>query len=288
VALIGAGRVATALAVMWERAGLRVVAVTGRKATRVRAAEFLRDAAFFSWDRRPESARLARLVVLGVPDDLIEDVCEDLARGQAFQPEQAVLHLSGALGLTALASAASQGAHVLSLHPLQSFPDVETGVARLPGSPIAVTAGEEETFAFGEGLARDAGGKPFRLADEVKPLYHAAAVFCSNYLVAVEAMAEHLFRLAGLEDPLPSFHPLARAAFDSTFALGPADALTGPAARGDAGTIERNLVALAERAPEAIAAYVSLARVAAGVAARSGKLNAEGEARLEEVLRRWT
>jgi predicted short-subunit dehydrogenase-like oxidoreductase (DUF2520 family) len=196
--------------------------------------------------------------------------------------------LSGSVGLEALNSAALQGANIFSLHPLQSFPDVETGIARLPGSPIAVTAREEEAFAFGEGLARDAGGRPFRLADEVKPLYHAAAVFCSNYLVAVEGMAEHLFRLAGLVDPLPTFQPLARAAFDSTFALGPANALTGPAARGDAGTIERNLVALAERAPEAIAAYVSLARVAAAVAVHTGRLRPEGEARVEEVLRRWT
>ena len=73
--------------------------------------------------------------------------------------------------------------------PLQAIPDVETGIERLPGSPVAVTALDEEGFAAGEGLARDAGGKPFRLADQAKPLYHAAAVFCSNYLVAVEAMA---------------------------------------------------------------------------------------------------
>jgi predicted short-subunit dehydrogenase-like oxidoreductase (DUF2520 family) len=288
VALIGAGRVATALAVMWERAGHRVVAVTGRNATRQRAARFLKAAHFSPQDKAPEAARLARLVVLGVPDDLIEEVCEQLAERRAFRPEQKVLHLSGSVGLGALFPAASQGAHILSLHPLQSFPDVETGIARLPGSPIAVTAREEEAYAFGERLARDAAGKPFRLADEVKPLYHAAAVFCSNYLVAVEGMAEQLFRLAGLERPLPSFQPLARAAFESTFALGPADALTGPAARGDVGTIERNLAALAERAPEAVAAYVSLARVAAGLAVRGGKLNPEGEARVEEVLRRWT
>jgi predicted short-subunit dehydrogenase-like oxidoreductase (DUF2520 family) len=288
VALIGAGRVATALAVMWERAGHRVVAVTGRDATRERAAKFLKAAPFSPQDEGPDAARLARLVVLGVPDDLIEDVCERFAQRQAFQPKQEVLHLSGSVGLGALSSAASQGAHILSLHPLQSFPDVETGIARLPGSPIAVTAREEGAYAFGEGLARDAGGRPFRLADEVKPLYHAAAVFCSNYLVAVEGMAEHLFRIAGLEDPLRSFLPLARAAFESTFSVGPVDALTGPAARGDTGTIERNLAALAERAPEAVAAYVSLARVAAGLAVRSGKLNPEGAARVEEVLRRWT
>ena len=81
---------------------------------------------------------------------------------------------------------------MLSLHPLQSFPDVETGIERLPGSGIAVTATTDDDAAFGERLARDLGAMPFRLDDEVKPLYHAAAVFAANYLVTVEALAERI------------------------------------------------------------------------------------------------
>jgi predicted short-subunit dehydrogenase-like oxidoreductase (DUF2520 family) len=288
VAVIGAGRVATALAVMWERAGHPVVAVTGRGPTRERAGRYLAGARFYPQDEADEGARQAQLVVLGVPDDLIEDVCARLARRRAFESGQHVLHLSGSVGLDALSSARALGAAILSLHPLQSFPDVEAGLARLPGSPIAVTAPDEDVFAYGQELALEVGGRPFRLADEVKPLYHAAAVFCANYLVVVEGMAEQLFHLAGVEDPLPVFQPLARSAFESTFAGGPGAALTGPASRGDVGTIARNLAALAERAPEAVSAYIALARLAARLATRSGRLSSEGRAQVEEVLGRWT
>ncbi len=288
MAVIGAGRVATALAVRWAQAGYDVVAASGRGASRERARRFLSTARFYPYEQAHEGARLAQLVVLGVPDDLIADVCGQLAGREAFRSGGHVVHLSGSVGLDALSAAAKLGAQILSLHPLQSFPDVEEGIARLPGSSIAVTARNDPGFAYGESLARAAGGTPFRLAEEVKPLYHAAAVFCSNYLVAVEGMAEHLFRLAGLEDPLPSFQPLARAAFESTFTTGPGAALTGPAARGDAGTIARSLMALAEQAPEAVPAYVALARVAASLAVRSGRLSPEGQARVEEVIRKWT
>jgi predicted short-subunit dehydrogenase-like oxidoreductase (DUF2520 family) len=280
--------VATALAVLLERAGHRVVAVAGREGSRERARRYLGDARFYPQEQAEHAVRLGRLVVLGVPDDVIEDVCSRLAELRAFEPGQRVVHLSGSVGLDALSSALDLGADVLSMHPLQSFPGVEEGIARLPGSAIAVTAQDAEGFEYGASIAKDLGAKPFRLADDVKPLYHAAAVFCSNYLVAVEGMAEQLFLLAGLVDPLPTFQPLARAAFESTFDAGPGAALTGPATRGDAGTIARNLSALAERAPEAVPAYVALARVAASLAARSGRLTSEGQARVEEALGPWT
>ena len=112
-------------------------------------------------------------------------------------------------------------------------------------------------------------------------------MFCSNYLVAVEGMAEHLFRLAGLADPVSMFAPLARASLDATLALGPGAALTGPAVRGDGGTVQRNLEALSSHAPEAVASYVALARVAGDLAAKAGRLSAEGYSRLREVLDGW-
>src|SRR4029079_9750324 len=86
-----------------------------------------------------------------------------------------VIHASGATSLAALAAPREAGARVLSLHPLQTCPTVEAALERLPGAGFAVTAEDENGFALGERLARDAGGVPFRLADDVKPLYHAAA-----------------------------------------------------------------------------------------------------------------
>ncbi|MGH2573170.1 MAG: Rossmann-like and DUF2520 domain-containing protein [Actinomycetota bacterium] len=287
VAIIGAGRVATALAVLLERAGHRVVAASGRERTRDRVTRYLTSTRFLPAEVSHQAARAGTVVILGVPDDLIAGVCAEMAGMGAFLPSHHVLHLSGSVGLEALAPARELGAEVLSLHPLQAFPSVSDGVERLPGSAIAVTAEVESGFTLGEALARDVGGRPFRLRDEVKPLYHAAAVFCSNYLVVVEAMAERLFRLAGLEEPLPLFSPLARSTLEATLTRGPGEALTGPAVRGDVGTIARNLEALAVRAPSAVPPYVALASAAAGLAFERGRLSPDDMERLDEVLKRW-
>ena len=287
VAVVGAGRVGTALAVLLERAGHRVVAATGRDASRERVRRHLAFSPFLPWAQIHEATAVARIVVISLPDDRIADGCADLAARRAFQKGQVVLHCSGSLSLRALEPARLFGAEVLSLHPLQSVTDVEAGVKAIPGSWMAVTAWDESGFATGESLAREAGAKPFRIADEVKPLYHAAAVFASNYLVAVQGLAEALFRAAGIEEPLERVWPLARSSFDAAFRKGPAAALTGPAVRGDLGTIQRNLAALAEAAPEAVPAYVALAAASADMAVHAGRLSEQRRARLREVLDRW-
>jgi predicted short-subunit dehydrogenase-like oxidoreductase (DUF2520 family) len=273
--------VATALGVCLERAPFRVVAVSGRRASRDRAQRHLPFARFVVPE---EAAAMAEVVVFGVPDDLIAKGCQAVAAGGAFREGQHVLHLSGSVGLDTLDPARQAGAHVLSVHPLQSIPEVEEGIERIPGSYMAVTARSERTGRFGEDLVRAAGAEPFPLSDQAKPLYHAAAVFCANYLVVVEAIAEELFRAAGVEEPMAKMAPLVRTAFERTLQHGPAGALTGPAARGDAGTVSRNLEALVERAPHTAPTYWVLAYQAARIAHEAGRLSDQGLARLEQVL----
>jgi predicted short-subunit dehydrogenase-like oxidoreductase (DUF2520 family) len=284
IALVGAGRVGTALAVLLSRAGHQMVGVAGREGSRARAEEFLPEVPFVP---AADAARGAAVTVLGVPDDAIAPVCAELAADGAFGEGQSVTHLSGSTPLLALGPARAAGARVLAMHPLQTFPDVEAGIDRLPGSPVAVTAWDDDAFVVGERLARDAGGRPFRVAEERKALYHAAAVFCSNYLVAVEAVAERLFRTAGVDEPREVFGPLARATLDNVLESGPEASLTGPVARGDVGTLRRNLEALSSHAPDAVPAYVALARVALDLAERSGRLSAQGVREIREVLGAW-
>jgi predicted short-subunit dehydrogenase-like oxidoreductase (DUF2520 family) len=284
VAVVGAGRVGTALAVLLRRAGHRVVAVSGGQASAARVERHLPGVRLLP---ARKAASSAEVVVLGVPDDAVASVCDDLAGGGAVREGQAVLHLSGSVPLLALGPARAAGATVLALHPMQTFPDVEAGIERLPGSHVAVTAWEPAGYTLGERLARDAGTRPFRLAEERKPLYHAAAVFCSNYLAVVEGVAERLFRIAGLEDPLPVFAPLAEATMANVISLGPTAALTGPVARGDSGTVRRNLEAISSHAPEALPAYVALAEVALDLAQDAGRIGPRERADVEEVLDRW-
>ena len=285
IAVVGAGRVGTALAVLLSKAGHRLVGVSGGDASRSRAETYLPAVPFLP----PQDAvSHAEAVVIGVPDDAIARVCADLAAGGAFHERHGVCHLSGSAPLLALGPARAAGAHVFSMHPVQTFPDVDAGIERLPGSYVAVTAWEEAAYRIGEGLAHDAGGRPFRLQEERKALYHAAAVFSSNSLVTIEAMAERLFRAAGVDDPLAVMTPLIRGTVDSLLEVGPAEALTGPVIRGDAGTIRRNLEALASHARDAVPAYVALARASLDLAERTGRLSRGGRARVEEVLDEWT
>ena len=284
VAVIGAGRLGTALAVRLLDAGHRIVAISGRAGTVDRAARYLPGVPIRP---PPIAAREAEGVIIGTPDDLIEPTASSLADEGVLGEGQTAIHLSGATSLDALSAPRAAGAEVLSLHSLQTFPDVDGALARIPGSGIAVTALSEAGYVLGERLARDVGGRSFRLADEAKPIYHAAAVFASNYLVAITALADELFRDAGMPEPPELFLPLQRATLDNVAAMGPAAALTGPAVRGDAGTVAANLEALAKHAPEAVPAYVALADVALHIAHRSGRLSTGARAAVEGVLDPW-
>ena len=285
VAVIGAGRLGTAMAVLLGRAGHRIVAVSGRGETRGRASLHLPDVPC----REPaDAAAAAELVIVGTPDDVIVPTVEALAAAAALGPGRWACHLSGSLGLDALAAARDTGARVLAIHPLQTFPDVGAALDRLPGCPIAVTAEDEEGFLLAERIAEDLGADPFRLADELRPLYHAAAVFASNYVVTASAIAESLFAAAGVPDPARTMAPLQRATLEHVERLGPAHALTGPAVRGDAGTVRRNLEALERHAPDLVPVYVAMAVATLDLADRAGRLPPGSRQAMEGVLAAWT
>jgi predicted short-subunit dehydrogenase-like oxidoreductase (DUF2520 family) len=285
VAVVGAGRVGTAVAVLLRRAGHRIVAASGRAATRERVSRFLPDVPVLG---AAGSAARADLTLIAVPDAAIAGVVAEVVAGGGVRPGTWVAHLAGSVGLDVLAPVVEAGGRRLAVHPLQTFADVEGAIERLPGSAAAVTADDEDGFALGERVAHDVGSDPFRLEDAMRPRYHAAAVIASNDLVALSAVAERLFRDAGVPDPTAAMLPLQRATLDNVERLGVAAALTGPAVRGDASTIERNLAAVAEAAPDAVPAYVALARIALDLASASGRLDDAARADVEAVLARWS
>lgn len=282
VAVVGAGRVGTALAVKWRAAGHDLVIASHGAGSGQNHRTFLGDLPLVP---APEAVGSSEVVVLAVPDTAIGSVCVGLTG--SFRPGQVVAHVSGATPLAVLDPARDQGAARSSLHPLQTFPTVEAALERLPGSAMAVTADDEATASIGERLAVDAGCRPFRLPDDAKPMYHAAAVLASNAVVAVLAEAAEVFARAGLDDP-GMFLPLVRASVDNFGELGPEATLTGPVVRGEAVTVERNLEALAESRPEAVQPYLGLARLTMDLATRSGRLAAVDRASIEGVIDRWS
>jgi predicted short-subunit dehydrogenase-like oxidoreductase (DUF2520 family) len=285
VAIVGAGRVGTCVGVLLTRAGHRVVAVSGRGPTRDRALRFLPDARVLE---PAATAREGELIFVGMPDDLIAGTVASIAADGALHEGQFVAHGSGALGLDVLTPARESGARRLGIHPLQAIPDVGHGLDRIPGCAIAVAADDDEGYRVAERIADDLGGDPFRLDEAMRPLYHAAAVLASNDLVVLTAAAGELLAAAGVPDPARAMRALQGATLENIADLGPAQALTGPAVRGDAGTVARNLEALGARAPHTVAAYVALTRLALHLAADGGRLAPDGRDAVEAVLARWS
>ncbi len=251
VAIVGAGRVGTAMALLLSERGYRVTSVAD-------SSENARERAAGLSGATPTSdvslaARDVDLVIITTPDGEIAETCERIAASGVDFSGKKFLHMSGALSLDVLEAARRAGADVLAVHPLQTFADMEGAVKALPGSTFGVTC-DPALEDWARCLVDDLGGKAQVIEDSDKVLYHAAAVMASNFIAMVEHAALTVARALGFgEDEFSAaFMPLSKASVDNVARLGPVGALTGPLARGDVGTIEKHLEAL-ERFDPALA-----------------------------------
>jgi predicted short-subunit dehydrogenase-like oxidoreductase (DUF2520 family) len=171
------------------------------------------------------------LLILAVPDDLIEEVAA------AVEPvaTTVVAHLAGSRTLDGLASHSRRA----SIHPLASLPDRAAGASRLLDGCTFAVAGDP----LGASVVEALGGRVIEVADTDRATYHAAAVIAANHLVAILAQVERVAASIGL--PLDAFDGLIDGVLENVRSVGPAAAITGPASRGDRGTVEAHLEALA-------------------------------------------
>jgi predicted short-subunit dehydrogenase-like oxidoreductase (DUF2520 family) len=245
VAIVGAGRVGQALGRLLAEAGFEISDVVCRRIVAARAATRFVGAG------RPAALRsVARLdagiILVATPDDAILATAERLAGlDQSFDGIVA-LHTSGARDASELEPLRARGAAVGSMHPLQSFPSAETGAALVRGSVFALE-GDRAAVAAGKRVAVALGARPVRLRKGTKALYHAAAVLASGGVTALLDVSLEAMERAGLgrTDALRAILPLVEGTVENVKHLDTAEALTGPFARGDRGTIARNRAALA-------------------------------------------
>lgn len=262
VAVIGAGRLGTALVRSLAAAGHGPIAVTSRSfgAARRAAAGLPNVRAVKS---ATEAISSSRLILLAVPDREIGPAARALAR----EPEldwrgRVVLHHAGALGPDPLAPLARKGAATGVLHPLLALgPEprsararAATGAAaRIEGTPAAVRAARR--------LARDLGWSPLGLGRRVGPreraAYHAAASLASNDVVALLALATDVLASIGVEqrEATGALAALARSALERVADAGLERGATGPVVRGDAATLRAHREALERSSKAALAAH---------------------------------
>ena len=260
ISIIGAGTLATALAAALWRSGYRIAEIVSRDnaqslsrarklAKRVGArATYMREARF-----------TGKIVWICVPDDAIAGLAGQLA-GRAKWQKKLVVHSSGALGSDVLAPLRKAGALTASAHPLMTF--VSISKPELEGVPFALEGDSRALVTIGT-TVRSIGGKPFRIAPELKPAYHLFGFFCSPALVALLAAAQRVGELAGFARRRRSrqlMEPIVRQTIDNFFRSTPQQAFSGPLRRGDIATLRKHLDVLRKQ-PELLAIYKSLAGI---------------------------
>jgi predicted short-subunit dehydrogenase-like oxidoreductase (DUF2520 family) len=262
---IGCGRVGTTLARLWhvqDTLAVQDVLTTSVAGAR-RACEHIGAGT-------PVAAiaamRRADIWMLAVPDGQLAATAQDLAN--AYAPDPGVppplaFHCSGALDSKPLDPLAALGWQVASAHCILSFASVQTALAQFAGTPCALE-GQPHACAILHPVFGAIGAQCFGVASEDKLLYHAAAVFATNFLPVLQATAEDLWRATGVPaELLPALRTtLLRNAVDNIAARGPQGALTGPAARGDTAAIARQAQAVSAWDAQTGAAYEALSALA--------------------------
>ena len=280
VGIVGTGRVGAVLGAALHQAGHRLVAASGvSEQSRARAAELLPGIPITTVE---EVIERSELVLLTVPDDALPALIAGLSATGSWQAGQLVVHTSGRYGTAIFEAAAGHRILGLALHPAMTFTGTSMDLLRLADCCFGITA-PEALRAVAEALVLEMGAEPVWIQEQDRPMYHAGLAHGSNHLVTLVAQAMQVLGSAGVQDPQRLIAPLLHAALDNALRLGDA-ALTGPVARGDAGTVAAHLAQLNEQTPDIRPTYVALARATAERALASGRLAAVDAEPLLDIL----
>ncbi len=284
-AIIGAGRVGSALAILLKQAGYPVTGIVSKS---LASARKLAGALAAKGGTEPSGiVENARLVFITTPDREIEGVASSLFDRGFVHAGQIYIHTSGAASSGIMSVVKAAGAYTLSMHPLQSFANVDAALENLPGSYFAVE-GDEKAHGVAKQLVTDMGGISFAIRPADKPLYHAAACIACNYLVALMHLSTGFFARFGVsdKDAFAALKPLVEGTINNISQVGPVRGLTGPIARGDVPTIEGHLDALDARYPEVADIYRVLGAYTVQIAKELGDLDPQAEGALLKLFGR--
>lgn len=270
----------TALAVRLSEKGYKVTAVASRtSASAERLAAVVGECRIH--DSSQGVADAAEIIFITTPDAVIPQIAAQVR----WHPGQSVVHCSGADSLDVLTPAAKNGALTGGFHPLQTFASITHAIENIPGSTFALEADEPLATTLKE-MAIALQGRWIALKPGDKVLYHAAAVFACNYLVTLVKLATDLWQTFGASpsEATEALLPLLRGTTNNLQNVGLPNCLTGPIARGDAGTIRKHLTALKSKAPQLLSAYQEMGRQTIPIALAKGRIDQHQAKELEALL----
>lgn len=280
VGVVGTGKAGSVLGAALKRAGHQIKACTAvSDISKLRAEALLPGVPIATIE---ETVADRDLVLLSIPDDVLEQVVLGLAATNSVSPGTFVLHLSGRYGIEILQPLTEQGCLPLALHPVMTFTGTSIDLNRLSACPFGVTT-HQTLRPVAETLVMEMGGEPVWVPEASRAPYHAALTFGANNVMTLVNQTLELLESAGISNPETLVAPLLGASLDNALRNGDA-ALSGPVARGDVETIREHLRVLAKFDPAVTQAYRSMARLTAVRALASGVLQPNAAQNLLTVL----
>lgn len=244
ITIIGCGKVGRTLGRLWHANRTAVIGdiLNTSPASGKHAAEFIGAGRAIE---QMEELQPANIFMIGASDDRIAECCEALSNSGRLSAGSIVFHCSGALPSSILQAAQKCGAFIASIHPIRSFAQPEKVAREFAGTYCGVE-GDARAIDVLNPLFTAIGAHFVHIDREQKTLYHAGAVFASNYLVTLLDTAVQTYVEAGMsrDDALKIMATLVRETAENVLQTGPEQALTGPISRGDVSTVVRQYKAI--------------------------------------------
>jgi predicted short-subunit dehydrogenase-like oxidoreductase (DUF2520 family) len=289
VAIIGAGKVGSVLGRILADKGVPITAVISRSLASARKGARFVGCERFSTSLEDIPANTS-LILITTPHSAVESVALALSRLEHLRFTRLnVCHASGMFTADALAPLAARGATVFSFHPLQTFPrDFHPAdiLGSIPGIYYGVD-GTHRALQVARQLAGRLGGNFIRVPPEMRIFYHAACVVASNHLTGLLAVLESMYGKLGTGRKafFPVFEPIIAATLRNVAATSPAEALSGPVARGGLETVKQHFEAVRLHAPELLPYFSALTSETITLAERKGALPPEKVEKMRQFVR---
>ncbi len=269
IGIVGAGKVGISLGYVLRSNGVHVVGISDVTPRALDAArEFLGIDTLYT-DDNLQIVNSSDTIAIAIQDRLIGEAAQSIADKAGDLAGKLFFHTSGADSSSVLEPLKKKGAHVGSLHPLQTFPDIESAINVLPDTSIFIEGDDKARDAL-RFIGENLGAKVYVIAGEDKVYYHLAAVFVCNLFSALMQAGAGVMKKIDID--FEPFLPIIRATMKNIETKGPLAALTGPIVRGDDKTVSSHLEAMSDM-PLHKEIYLALSKMAFQMAKERGTLD---------------
>jgi predicted short-subunit dehydrogenase-like oxidoreductase (DUF2520 family) len=280
IGIIGAGKVGTSIGYVMKDRGLNVAAVSDKFEAQLNVARgYMGDGLLYTHDNM-EIVKSSDVIAITTQDRAIAEVANEIFEKSEKLDGKLFFHTSGAHPASILSQLDMKGAFSGSLHPLQTFPDIESAIRVIPDTYVFID-GHEEAIPVLTLIGKTIGFDVVKIEGKNKVLYHLSAVYVCNLLCALLYAGQEIMNKAGVD--LQPFFPIIKATLENIEARGPLMSLTGPVIRGDTDTVMSHLKAI-DNLELYTKVYKALSSVALDMVRERGILEDEIMVKLQSIL----